>query len=526
MAKNKKLKIRRPTKRQVKKVSKVLKENEKSIDNKNIIVIDNSKKSIRSGDTQPKQPKPPQPPIIINNQQPYMNPYNFIPPQPSLFQSQATSQATKTTTATTTNNNVDDAINAFSKTNEDRFKTLQEQLNTMNDNFRQASRNIMERIDPQSYNKDDSVQQQSTTTTQPSINIRSIPVPPTPPTPTPKKPSKVIIIDNNENKQQLNPQYNMTGLTPSRTAIELRKTPSRTQSELAKMIEESPNTVRFSRAPVTVNNTSSSINKLPSTLPDINPPKETQLNFLDKDMEELDQMLNSISPYQTPKLTQQNNKEYSTPKLLPYNPSESSYGPSSQLDSYLRQVDKQTEKQIKADEKLSKFKQEELDALEAQTVPDTEPLEIKKPEQDESVIPTPSKYRKRIEEATGPNKEAELYSCPYCGYKSNGHFQNLLDHMETHIVNIDKDKPLKDESGNITTHRGKDVYYRKRGQNVTQTFDKSIIDYAIENKKKLKKEMFPELTQEEKTKRQQEGKAKKKEEKTNKAVVKPPANEI
>lgn len=467
MAKNKKLKLKQKQKQKQKQSQTV------------IVKVDNSRKTIRKGDTQPKQPKPSQPPIIINNQQPYMNPYNFIPPQPSLFQSQATPQATKTTT-TTTNNNVDDAINAFSKTNEDRFKTLQEQLNTMNDNFRQASRNIMERIDPQSYNKDDSVQQQSTTTTQPSISIRSIPVPPVPPTPTTKKPSKVIIIDDNENKQQLNPQYNMTGLTPSRTAIELRKTPSRTESDLTKQLEESPYTKRFSRTPVTVNNTQNEINKLPSTLPDINLPKETQLNFLDKDMEELDQMLNSISPYQTPKLTQQNNKQYSTPKLLPYNPSESSYGPSSQLDSYLRQVDKQTEKQIKADEKLSKFKQEELDALEAQTVPDTEPLEIKKPDQDDK----PVRDTKKDLMKGKFNNYAEEGICPVCSaqYESkDAVHKHLIKH---HKANPD-DKDVFVENGKTyKTHRQRDTIITKDGK---KSYKFNDIDYEQIDEQEINK---------------------------------------
>ena len=88
--------------------------------------------------------------------------------------------------------------------------------------------------------------------------------------------------------------------------------------------------------------------------------------------------------------------------------------------------------------------------------------------------------------------------------------------MRTHIIDTAKDKPLKDEDGNITTYRGKEVYYRTRGQNVTQTFDKSIIENAIENKKRLKNEMFPPLSQEEKTKRQREGKEAKRNKATNK----------
>jgi hypothetical protein len=127
MAKNKKLKQK-------------LKQKQKQKQNQTVIVkVDNSRKTIRKGDTQPKQPRPITQPIII--QQPsIINPalYQQMTPKQNIPNNQPTQQ---------NRNNVDDAINAFSRTNEERFNNLQTQLQGMNDNFRRASMEMMDRID-------------------------------------------------------------------------------------------------------------------------------------------------------------------------------------------------------------------------------------------------------------------------------------------------------------------------------------------------------------------------------------------
>jgi len=475
MPKNKKLKI---------------KQKQRQKQNQTVIVkVDNSRKTIRKGDTPPKQPKPPQPPIIINNQQPSFHPsmYQNMFPQP---------QANKNITINTppinitsppavpapeppSRSNVDDAINAFSKTNDDRFKTLQEQLNTMNDNFKQASRNIVERLN------------------QPQSSFNSTPNQQT----TPPKPDKTILINDTP----------LVSSTPSKGISQLK-----TYTSVRKTVEPLRPT---SYVPGTTSKADNDINRLPETLPYSNgstPYKSEFTTYMDNQFNELDQMLNE--PFQTAKIdsNSQQNRQFTTPKVLPPLLTSSSIkqGPSSQLDSYMQQVDRKNKKQTE-DDKMAENYQEQVYAMDAKVEPNQQVDDGKNPEGD-SFVPTPLKYRRRLEEATGQNKEAELYNCPYCGYQSSGDFSNLKTHMRTHIIDTAKDKPLKDEDGNITTYRGKEVYYRTRGQNVTQTFDKSIIENAIENKKRLKNEMFPPLSQEEKTKRQREGKEAKRNKATNK----------
>jgi hypothetical protein len=309
MAKNKKLKV---------------KQKQKQRQNQTVIVkVDNSRKTIRKGDIQPKQPKPPQPPIIINNQQPAYNPYMMNQPQQPRNITVNTPPVNITNPPNTTQqrNNVDDAINAFSKTTDEKFKTLQEQLTTMNNNFRQASNNIMERINPQSYNNNDSVEEQS------------IPTPPRPqPTPQPK-PSKTIIINDEPPKtpQQTPPQY--ISSTPIRAIQQLRQNPQ---------TKESP-----------------------------------ALNLFDKDLEDIDNYIADI--YKNPIINPnaQTNKTFVSPKIVS-NPSSSvSYGSSTQLDKYLQlQYDKR-EKDKDTDTKTADFLQNQMYETEPE-VETEQPTEIKK----------------------------------------------------------------------------------------------------------------------------------------------------
>lgn len=196
-----------------------------------VVQVDNSKKSIRSGDSQPKQPRPSQQPVIINNQQPsYLNP-SFLQ---QLLQPQANKNITINTPPVNiaTNNpqsvqsepaqqqqqqsNINDAINAFSQKNDERFKTLQDQLSGMNDNFRQG------------FNYLDSVRKR-----QPEPSIREeTPTPPirearrTQQTPS-VNPRKVIVVDEAKPPQtpSIQPQRDtqmVVSSTPSKAVAQMK----------------------------------------------------------------------------------------------------------------------------------------------------------------------------------------------------------------------------------------------------------------------------------------------------------------
>lgn len=459
MPKNKKLKI---------------KQKQRQKQNQTVIVkVDNSRKTIRKGETQPK-PKLQQQPIIINNQQPYLNPgmYQNMFPQPQ-------PQATKITPPITnppavpapeppSRSNVDDAINAFSKTNDDRFKTLQEQLNTMNDNFKQASRNIVERLN------------------QPQSSFNSTPNQQT----TPPKPDKTILINDTP----------LVSSTPSKGISQLK-----TYTSVRKTVEPPRPT---SYVPGTTSKADNDINRLPETLPYSNgstPYKSEFTTYMDNQFNELDQMLNE--PFQTAKIdgNSQQNRQFTTPKVLPplLTNSSTKQGPSSQLDAYMQQVDRKTKKQTD-DEKIAKYNQEELDALDAQTVPDTEPMEIKKVEDNNNDDKISERNKLKIEDATGPNREAEIYICPYCGFQPQPSDNDpdpvktmkgtLFEHMKKLHTATESDMELKDKDGNIVKHRGENVYIHKvkRGPLSGQTYNaypKEIVDRAISNKQALFNEL-------------------------------------
>ncbi len=440
MAKNKKLK---------------LKQKQKQKQNQTVIVkVDNSRKTIRKGDTQPKQPKPPQQPIIINNQQPAYNPYmmNYQQPQQPrniTVNSPPINITNPPIISPPIRNNVDDTINAFSKTTDEKFNTLQEQLNMMNNNFRQASNNIMEKINPQSYNNNDSVQEQSTIT--PPLTPQPIPQPKA----TPKTP-KTIIINDEPPKQQSPSQY--ISSTPIRAIQQLRQTPQ---------------------------------------------PKESPgMNTFEKELDEIDNLIadNYKNPVINPQ--SQNNKQFNTPKIVPTtnNSFIVPYGSStSQLDSYLQAQYKKREKDINnnTDTKIADFLQNEIISLDSKTEPEP-PIEITEKKfdtVDEDKISERNKIR--IEDATGPNREAEIYNCPYCSFKPQpGQNEakaidqmksNLFRHMRSaHEVDSTHDKFKRDADGNKIMHRGEYVYIKKtRLGNVYNSYEKNIVEAAIANKQKL-----------------------------------------
>ena len=374
-----------------------------------VVQVDNSKKSVRTGDSQPKPKPQQQQPIIINNQQPLFNPYLMNQQQQQTQQPRNITvntppvNITNPPNTTQQRNNVDDAINAFSKTTDEKFKTLQEQLTTMNNNFRQASNNIMERINPQSYNNNDSVEEQS------------IPTPPRPqPTPQPK-PSKTIIINDEPPKtpQQTPPQY--ISSTPIRAIQQLRQNPQ---------TKESP-----------------------------------ALNLFDKDLEDIDNYIADI--YKNPIINPnaQTNKTFVSPKIVS-NPSSSvSYGSSTQLDKYLQlQYDKR-EKDKDTDTKTADFLQNQMYETEPEV--ETEQLtEIKKDDiEDKPVRDSKSDLQKGI--------YANVYEkaiCPICS-KQYASKSVVHDHLNNHHKMPENKKDVYVRDGvKYKTHTERETVIKEDGK--------------------------------------------------------------
>jgi hypothetical protein len=413
MAKNKKLKV---------------KQKQKQRQNQTVIVkVDNSRKTIRKGDTQPKQPKPPQPPIIINNQQPAYNPYMMNQPQQPRNITVNTPPVNITNPPNTTQqrNNVDDAINAFSKTTDEKFKTLQEQLTTMNNNFRQASNNIMERINPQSYNNNDSVEEQS------------IPTPPRPqPTPQPK-PSKTIIINDEPPKtpQQTPPQY--ISSTPIRAIQQLRQNPQ---------TKESP-----------------------------------ALNLFDKDLEDIDNYIADI--YKNPIINPntQTNKTFVSPKIVS-KPSSTSYGSSTQLDKYLQL---QYDKREKENDTVAEFLQNEMyaNASKAEDIKEKnaeQQIEVKKPNiEDKPIRDSKSDLQKGI--------YANVYEkaiCPICS-KQYASKSVVHDHLNNHHKMPENKKDVYVRDGvQYKTHTEREKIVKEDG---TKNYKFTSTEYEQLPKEQIKK---------------------------------------
>lgn len=463
MPKNKKLKI---------------KQKQRQKQNQTVIVkVDNSRKTIRKGDTQPTKPKLQQP-IIINNQQPYLHPgmYQHMFPQPQVnkITPPVTNPPVVTAPEQPSRSNIDDAINAFSKTNDDRFKTLQEQLNTMNDNFKQASKSIVERIN----------QPQPSFNQQPEFNS----TPHHQQTKTPK-PDKTIIINDSP----------FVSSTPSRGISQLR-----TYTSVNKTVEPLKPTYYV---PGTTSKTDNNMNRLPDSLPYNNGSTPYKSDFTN----EIDNVLNE--PFKTAKIdsNSQQNRQFNAPKIVPPLLLSSSFkqGSTSQLDAYLQQVDKKNKIQTE-DEKIAKFKQEELDALDAQTVPDTKPVEIKKvdeePNEPKNDIKNKFKIIERIEDGTGTHKEAELTTCPYCGYSSDNK-SNVFRHMRTIHIAKGSDTILKDSDGNPIKHRNDNVYERKlKDGSKALTFPETIVERAVAKKQKLYEQLDLKMTTEAKLEKAREAK--------------------
>ena len=216
-----------------------------SQNNQIMVKVDNSRKTIRKGESKPAQPRQQQQPIIINNQQPMMmNPYQQLQPanknitihtppinvNNTIPPANHTSQPINITNAPPSSNfNVDEVINRFSKVSNDGFKSLQDQLNNINSGFHQASKNIADRL---VNNRDTFAQNLSNTQKTPQA-----------------PPSKIIDI---------NPNTELLKNTPSTSIIPLKN-----------------------------NNRGKDINET--------------IAFLDKHFEDLDGMLNE-TPYKTSKL--------------------------------------------------------------------------------------------------------------------------------------------------------------------------------------------------------------------------------
>ncbi len=468
MPKNKKLKI---------------KQKQRQKQNQTVIVkVDNSRKTIRKGDTQPTKPKLQQP-IIINNQQPYLHPgmYQHMFPQPQVnkITPPVTNPPVVTAPEQPSRSNIDDAINAFSKTNDDRFKTLQEQLNTMNDNFKQASKSIVERIN----------QPQPSFNQQPEFNS----TPHHQQTKTPK-PDKTIIINDSP----------FVSSTPSRGISQLR-----TYTSVNKTVEPLKPT---SYVPGTTSKTDNNMNRLPDSLPYNNGSTPYKSDFTN----EIDNVLNE--PFKTAKIdsNSQQNRQFNAPKIVPPLLLSSSFkqGPTSQLDAYLQQVDKKNKIQTE-DEKIAKFKQEELDALDAQTVPDTKPLEIKKVEDDKPVRDTKADLMKGKF-----NNYAEEGICPVCSIRYENK-DGVHKHLIKHHKAVPDDKDVFVENGKTyKTHRQRDTIITNDGK---KSYKFNDVDYEQIDEKTINK-IIEDRNREPLEGRNEKNRARMT--KTNKAIVKEPANEI
>lgn len=462
MAKNKKLK---------------LKQKQKQRQSQTVIVkVDNSRKTIRKGDSQPKQPRPPQPPIIINNQQPAYTPY--VPSQPSLFpQPSKTATTTATTTATP---NIDDAINAFSKKNDEKLNTLQEQLAGMNDNFKQASRELLERMNRKPTNSEPIPQasqpEEETPTDIPIREGRKSS------SSAQAKPNKVIIIDDapppaptilrQEDKL-------LVQSTPVKTVQNMKsfKIGARTVgADNDKALQDFPNGLLSTLNP--------SYNKLPDGLP-------------------IQAQSDKSSVFNRPKLIDNGKAD----------PEENNIVKALTFKSPLPAIKKANE-----GDNIAEFLQNQMYAVEPETEKE-QPIEIKKPDAEPEPPKNDLKNRfelmTRIEDATGQYKEAELNTCPYCGYTTDTK-SNLFRHMRSVHTIQGNDTIARDDSGKKIKHRGNYVYQRKlKDGSTVYTFPSEDVEKAVANKQQLFNELDLKMTTEAKLSKAREAKAEKK----NKATV-------